>query len=371
MALDREGNLIVGTEPGGLVIRVLAERRGLRALSDAEAGSNSARDRCEERDLCGRGRYKTAPAPPPAAPAPSRRSRPAPGHQSRPAAESAPATPPTPHPWPAASDIYRIAPGASPEKLWSSAQDLVYALALDSRDRLLIGSGNKGDALPRGIARSLLDAGHFSRRAGDGAADRQRRRVSTRRPATSARSSASDPASNPRVRSKATLRYWRLLRLGTPFRGRRSARRRHRALGALRQSRSSAAELERVVRRPSPAPRADTSHRPAARFLQWKATLTAGWRISRLPYSVNGVSCARMPPRNRSDRDHAAELQVPGARDAAHAFEPRDPDTSRARRPERPHARLRAARTSRRTLSYAKGCAGRSLGRYQTKTATR
>jgi hypothetical protein len=42
------------------------------------------------------------------------------------------------------SDVYRIAPDGSPARMWSSREDLVYALAFDAQDRLLAGTGNRG-----------------------------------------------------------------------------------------------------------------------------------------------------------------------------------------------------------------------------------
>ena len=42
------------------------------------------------------------------------------------------------------SEIYRIAPDGSPLTLWSSRDDLVYALAFDNQGHLLAGTGNKG-----------------------------------------------------------------------------------------------------------------------------------------------------------------------------------------------------------------------------------
>jgi hypothetical protein len=42
------------------------------------------------------------------------------------------------------SDVYRIAPDGSPSKVWTSHEDIVYALAFDSQDRLLAGTGNRG-----------------------------------------------------------------------------------------------------------------------------------------------------------------------------------------------------------------------------------
>ncbi|MGH9564384.1 MAG: SMP-30/gluconolactonase/LRE family protein [Candidatus Angelobacter sp.] len=42
------------------------------------------------------------------------------------------------------SDIYMLAPDGSPRKLWSSPEDIVYALDFDSSGRLIAGTGNKG-----------------------------------------------------------------------------------------------------------------------------------------------------------------------------------------------------------------------------------
>lgn len=42
------------------------------------------------------------------------------------------------------SDVYRIAPDGSPMRIWTSHEDIVYALAFDSQNRLLAGTGNRG-----------------------------------------------------------------------------------------------------------------------------------------------------------------------------------------------------------------------------------
>jgi len=42
------------------------------------------------------------------------------------------------------SEIYRVAPDGSPSRMWTSSNDLVYALAFDQRGRLLAGTGNRG-----------------------------------------------------------------------------------------------------------------------------------------------------------------------------------------------------------------------------------
>jgi hypothetical protein len=42
------------------------------------------------------------------------------------------------------SDVYRIAPDGSPSRIWTSHEDIVYALAFDSQNHLLAGTGNRG-----------------------------------------------------------------------------------------------------------------------------------------------------------------------------------------------------------------------------------
>ncbi len=42
------------------------------------------------------------------------------------------------------SEIYRIAPDGSPSRMWTSREDIVYALAFDARGRLVAGTGNRG-----------------------------------------------------------------------------------------------------------------------------------------------------------------------------------------------------------------------------------
>lgn len=46
---------------------------------------------------------------------------------------------------PGGSEIYKLSPDGSPERLWTSHDDLVYALAFDARGHLLAGTGNDGE----------------------------------------------------------------------------------------------------------------------------------------------------------------------------------------------------------------------------------
>jgi hypothetical protein len=60
------------------------------------------------------------------------------------------------------SSIYRLAPDGAPEELWSSRDDVVYALGLSADGRLLAGTGNNGSLLVidgRGVYAQLAKSG--------------------------------------------------------------------------------------------------------------------------------------------------------------------------------------------------------------------
>jgi sugar lactone lactonase YvrE len=142
MAIDPNGNLIIGTDPSGLILRITpagegfvlyqAPKREITSVAAASDGTIYA---------AGVGN-KQAPVP---APAPVPVVAPA---APNPSGARAPAPPTLAGPAPAitgGSEIYRIQADGYPRKIWSHAQDLVYALAFDGRGRLLAGTGNHGD----------------------------------------------------------------------------------------------------------------------------------------------------------------------------------------------------------------------------------
>lgn len=150
LALDSRGNLIAGSDGSGLVYRISpsgeafvlysAPKKEITALAiDAEGNIYAA----------GAGEKRAGP------------SDNAPNFSSAAPSQNGPlggttivlsgnpnSTPPSfPSPAKAAtggSEIYRIAPDGAPEQLWSSHEDLVYALGFDQRGRLLAGTGNRG-----------------------------------------------------------------------------------------------------------------------------------------------------------------------------------------------------------------------------------
>ncbi|MGD0500054.1 MAG: hypothetical protein ABSC23_16645 [Bryobacteraceae bacterium] len=160
MTVDGNGNLIVGTEPGGLVLRVSPAGEGfvLYQMPKREVTAVAvARDGAIYAAAVGAKPVPvvTVPATPPAtAPAPTPVPAPSPGNPpgggQRIVAIQAAASPPPASVAPAAaaipggSDVYRIDPGGDPRRVWSHAQDVVYAIGFDSAGRVILGAGNKG-----------------------------------------------------------------------------------------------------------------------------------------------------------------------------------------------------------------------------------
>ena len=152
LALDPKGNLIAGSDGSGLVYRIApngdafvlysAPKKEITALAIDTAGNIYAAAAGEKRPgstSSGAGVNLAPPTPAESSPVPG----------SHITITAAPATPATPFPSPGAgasggSEIYRIAPDGAPSRLWTSHDDLVYALAFDRHGRLLAGTGNRG-----------------------------------------------------------------------------------------------------------------------------------------------------------------------------------------------------------------------------------
>lgn len=149
LALDPKGNLIAGSDGSGLIYRIApngdafvlysAPKKEITALAIDAAGNIYAAGAGEKRpgsalpvvNITIGGPTQTVTAGAGATIA------------------SAPAAPSQPFPAPGigasgGSEIYRIAPDGAPAHLWSSREDLVYALGFDQHGRLLAGTGNRG-----------------------------------------------------------------------------------------------------------------------------------------------------------------------------------------------------------------------------------
>jgi WD40 repeat protein len=154
LATDAKGNLIAGTDGSGLIYRISpagegfvlysAPKKEITALALDHDGNIYAAGVGEKRPTSG--------APPVGA---SILLNVGPG--ATPSAGQAPGQAPTttstvpigafPAPGGSTSggsDVYKIAADGSPTRLWTSHEDIVYALAFDSHDKLLAGTGNRG-----------------------------------------------------------------------------------------------------------------------------------------------------------------------------------------------------------------------------------
>jgi len=150
LAVDAKGSLILGTDPGGLVVRVTPAGQGfvlyqmskkeVTAVAVAKDGSIYA---------AGVGSKQASSAPAASAPAapqlPSAPANPAAQLQMRaPGAPSAAPAPSANVTITGGSEVYRIDPNDNPQKVWSHPQDIAYAIAFDAQGRVLVGTGNKG-----------------------------------------------------------------------------------------------------------------------------------------------------------------------------------------------------------------------------------
>lgn len=155
LAHDSKGNLIAGSDGSGLVYRITpageafvlysAAKKEITALAIDPSGNIYAAGVGEKRATAAP--QAIVPIPAPAAPTPVA----VPG-QAQPTINIT--STPTPArglsaPIPGltatgGSEIYRIATDGTPTRIWSSRDDLVYALAFDSTGRLLAGTGNEG-----------------------------------------------------------------------------------------------------------------------------------------------------------------------------------------------------------------------------------
>ena len=132
LAFDSKGNLIAGSDGSGLVYRITpnaegfvlysAPKKEITALAIDPAGNIFAAGTGDKHP-------STNINPNPPLPNPQ---------QGNP-----PVNPPL-NVNLAGSDVYMIAPDGSPRKLWSSHEDIVYALAFDASGHLVAGTGNKG-----------------------------------------------------------------------------------------------------------------------------------------------------------------------------------------------------------------------------------
>jgi hypothetical protein len=155
MTLDGKGNLIVGTEPRGLVLRVSPAGEGFVLYQMPKKEVTAVAVAPDGSIYAAAVGGKSAPTlPTPTLPLPSM------PLATAAAAAVAPGAAPQPTPRAAAlppatlagstgvtggSDVYRIHPDGNPERIWTNPLDVVYAIGFDAEGRAILGAGNHGN----------------------------------------------------------------------------------------------------------------------------------------------------------------------------------------------------------------------------------
>jgi sugar lactone lactonase YvrE len=143
IAVDDKGNLVIGTDPGGLVIRVSTDGAGFvlyqmakREVTAVAAGPDGA--------VYAAGVSGTASAPA-IPPPPQQMTISISPSGAAPVLPGPAATTPMSRTANAGSaDLVRIGSDGTPERLWTSGRETIYAIAFDEKGRPLLGGGSKG-----------------------------------------------------------------------------------------------------------------------------------------------------------------------------------------------------------------------------------
>jgi len=152
LAFDARGSLVVGTDPSGLILRVEkgptprgfvlyeTSRKEITSLLADKGGNLYAAAIGEKPRAPSSGQQLLQQAAIAAAAAAAAAAGQPPPQQQPTQFLPFPATP-------GGSEVYRIGPDGAPETLWTSRDELVYALGLSPAGKLLIGTGNKGNVI--------------------------------------------------------------------------------------------------------------------------------------------------------------------------------------------------------------------------------
>ena len=147
LTVDAQDNLIAGTEPGGLVIRVSPAGTGFvlyqtakREVTAVAVGKSGEIYAAAVGTRSAAAPVAAVPVPPPPPPV----AGPAGAAGRGPVTVSVPTFGTPPPPITGGSEVYRINKDGAPRKVWSNAQDIVYAIGFDLQNRPLLGTGNRG-----------------------------------------------------------------------------------------------------------------------------------------------------------------------------------------------------------------------------------
>jgi hypothetical protein len=147
LAFDNSGNLIAGSDGSGLIYRIAANGEGFVLYSAPKREITSlAIDKQGNIYAAAAGEKRPGGSSQPVSvviPSGGEKNPPAEKSNSGGANESVTLNS-SGAGVPGGSEIYKISANGSPARLWNSRDDLVYALAFDSKGRLLAGTGNRG-----------------------------------------------------------------------------------------------------------------------------------------------------------------------------------------------------------------------------------
>jgi hypothetical protein len=175
LAFDKHNDLLAGTEPSGRVLRVTRSRQKT-SDKDSPAGEGFVLYETAKREVTalavatdgkvyaaaiGEKQRPSTPAPTTVISTPQGTTT-ITGGPVVVGGQPQGQTPLIPFPQQLSSSIFRLSPDGAPEELWSSRDDVVYSLAINSDGRLLAGTGNSGALLAidgRGVFAQLAKAG--------------------------------------------------------------------------------------------------------------------------------------------------------------------------------------------------------------------
>ena len=351
LALDGKGNLLAGTEPNGLVLRIrslAAPRKLPRQAPPARVAAAYVVYETSKREITAlvpdakgnlyvaaigdKTRPPVTPALQPHRPHRRRNSRIQAGSQNgnititvsaAPNAAPQPVVTTTALPSRplASTSVYRIAADDSPEEIWTARDDLVYALGLSAAGKLAAGHRQSGRDHATRRRSCLLAAGQDRVRTSHGFRARAERK-GLRGHRQSRKSLLAGTGARIRRHLRiANFRRAHLFALGTTDVG--GARTRHSELGC-RALRSQPAIHRRAGQQlepwsgPTEIRRAAKRNAPAARFVQWKAVLHGGKHPAP---EVSWVSLAYLP-KNHGAAIDAIAMQNPGVRVAGFGATP-------------------------------------------------
>jgi sugar lactone lactonase YvrE len=150
LTIDARDNVIAGTDPSGLILRISPAGEGF-VLYEAAKREITTVAVSADGSIYAAGAGTKAPATAPVQAAPARQVQTSQGTVTLAVptggpgrgAAAAPATG-APVGVQGGSEIYRVQPDGYARKIWSHAQDVVYALAFDAQGKVVAGTGNRG-----------------------------------------------------------------------------------------------------------------------------------------------------------------------------------------------------------------------------------